>query len=70
VVALYGPWSSGKTSIKSIVVEIIKTDPSEAPTFVEFNPWQWAGQDQIATAFFGELASILGHISKRKAGRK
>ena len=68
--ALYGPWGSRKTSIKNMVVEILKTDPSEAPAFVEFNPWQWAGKDQIAAAFFGELASTLGRIDKTKAGRK
>jgi predicted KAP-like P-loop ATPase len=28
--------------------------------FVEFNPWQWAGQNQLAEAFFREIEIALG----------
>jgi hypothetical protein len=56
VIALYGPWGIGKTSIKNMVLEHLDQRGSEGPTVVEFTPWQWAAQDQLAEAFFREIA--------------
>lgn len=36
---------------------------------VEFNPWQWAGQEQLAEAFFQEIGSVLDKADKTK-GKK
>ncbi len=52
VMALYGPWGVGKTSLKNLVVE----QPGGRLAVVEFNPWQWSAQDRIAQAFFEHLA--------------
>jgi predicted KAP-like P-loop ATPase len=52
VIALYGPWGVGKTSLKNLVVEELNGKVA----VVEFNPWQWSGQDRIAQAFFEHLA--------------
>ena len=43
VIALYGSWGSGKTSIKNMTVEALRSSEETCPLIVEFNPWQWAG---------------------------
>ena len=61
VVALYGPWGCGKSSIKNMVLDALKEEgQAKGPDVVEFNPWQFAGQDQIAEAFFREIGTVLG----------
>ncbi|MEW6668536.1 MAG: P-loop NTPase fold protein [Thermodesulfobacteriota bacterium] len=70
VVALYGPWGTGKTSIKNMVVETLNANSSEAPTIVDFNPWQWAGQDEMVRAFFSEIGSALSRTDRTEVGRK
>src|SRR6266849_10623535 len=70
VVALYGPWGIGKSSIKNIVLEHLRRGAPDAPTIVEFNPWQWAAQDQLAEAFFREISLALGKKDKSKEARK
>jgi predicted KAP-like P-loop ATPase len=45
VIALYGPWGSGKSSIKNIIIESLRISKEDCPYIVEFNPWQWAGQE-------------------------
>jgi predicted KAP-like P-loop ATPase len=72
VMALYGPWGIGKSSIKNMVLEHLRGKGPSAPTIVEFSPWQWAAQDQLAEAFFREIALALGKkdeaaLAKRRA---
>src|SRR5260221_5585953 len=74
VVALYGPWGIGKSSIKNMVLEHLRGRGADAPIIVEFNPWQWAAQDQLAAAFFREIGLALGkndasEDAKRRADR-
>ena len=66
VLALYGQWGSGKSSLKYMVVESLRSDKAKSPYIVEFSPWQWAGQEQLAQAFFREIGKQLG----RKEGTK
>jgi predicted KAP-like P-loop ATPase len=61
VVGLYGEWGTGKSSLKNMVLESLTADRQTSPYIVEFNPWQWAGQDQLAQAFFREIGKELGH---------
>lgn len=49
--ALYGEWGSGKTSIKNMIVDALQKPRRKAPLIVEFNPWQWSGQDQLISVF-------------------
>lgn len=58
VIALYGPWGSGKSSIKNMALESLRKSKGECPYIVEFNPWQWAGQEQLAEAFFQEIGAV------------
>lgn len=60
VIALYGPWGSGKSSVKNMVLQSLRSAEADSPLIVEFNPWQWSGQDQLAEAFFREIGLIMG----------
>src|SRR5882724_8997200 len=64
VIALYGAWGTGKSSLKNLILESLRREPRTSPYIVEFNPWQWAGQEQLAQAFFREIGKELG----RKGG--
>lgn len=69
VIGLYGPWGSGKSSVKNMAVESLQDGGSGAPNIVEFNPWQWVGQDQLAEAFFQEIGLCLGRAGESKAAK-
>lgn len=58
VIALYGAWGTGKTSIKNLVVDAIGRE-TQSPEVLEFNPWQWSGHDALSTAFFAEISKKL-----------
>jgi predicted KAP-like P-loop ATPase len=58
VIGIYGEWGSGKTSIKNLIVENLNAAVRK-PHIIEFNPWQWASQDQVAEAFFREIGVFL-----------
>ncbi|MCL5671127.1 MAG: KAP family NTPase, partial [Acidobacteria bacterium] len=59
ILALYGAWGSGKSSIKNMVVESLRSDSSEIP-ILDFNPWQHANRPALSEAFFDELGVTLG----------
>jgi predicted KAP-like P-loop ATPase len=54
VIALYGPWGSGKSSIKNLLLNQLKTQGGEI-TILEFSPWLISGQEQLIEAFFRDL---------------
>ena len=70
VIALYGSWGSGKSSIKKLVIESLCTSKEDCPYVVEFNPWQWGGQERLAEAFFQEIGLALGRADTSKEGKK
>jgi hypothetical protein len=57
VLALYGAWGSGKTSVKNLFKCHCKTKGN--PHVVEFSPWQWSAQGKIFDAFFQVVAERL-----------
>ncbi|WP_370156854.1 P-loop NTPase fold protein [Ferrovibrio sp.] len=70
VVALTAPWGHGKTSIKNMVVEAIRDQPSDRqPMVVQFNPWRWAGTDQMAPKFYSEIHKAIGAAELSKTSR-
>jgi len=69
VIALYGAWGSGKTSVKNMILDSLNEVKETCPTIVEFNPWQWSGQEHLAEAFFHEIGLSLGRIDKSKEGK-
>lgn len=68
VVALYGAWGTGKSSIKNMALDAF-TEMEEAvrPQVLEFNPWQFAGQAELFGAFFREIGTALGREPGRDA---
>jgi predicted KAP-like P-loop ATPase len=60
VIALFGPWGSGKTSLVNLVLEHLG-EHDQKPEVVSFNPWQWSGHEQLTAAFFKEIQTKLGH---------
>jgi predicted KAP-like P-loop ATPase len=59
VVALYGEWGCGKTSIKNLLVEANQAAGAGALPIMEFNPWQLSRSGNIPTSFFRELEILL-----------
>lgn len=60
VLALYGPWGSGKSTVLSYVNHYIEQKPeAEQPVIVTFNPWWFSGQENLARAFLGQLQAVL-----------
>jgi predicted KAP-like P-loop ATPase len=51
VIALFGPWGSGKTSIKNLCVDYLRSDIE----ILEFNPWYFPNEDLLFREFFREL---------------
>lgn len=70
VIALYGSWGSGKSSVKNMVLEALREQEKDCPLIVEFNPWQWAGQEQLAEAFFQEIGVVLGRSDTNGEGKE
>lgn len=60
VLALYGPWGSGKSTVLGYVGHYIEQLPEEnRPVVVPFNPWWFSGQENLARAFLGQLQAVL-----------
>jgi hypothetical protein len=56
VAALVGEWGQGKSSVISMVVQELERHER---TVLIFNPWMFAGQDQLIGAFFEQIAGQL-----------
>lgn len=60
VIALYGPWGSGKSSVVNLCKTALeKLSSSVRPTVIEFNPWFFSGEENLTEHFFNELAKEL-----------
>lgn len=56
VIGILGPWGSGKTSFINLCREELK---DREVTTLDFNPWMFAGADQLVAHFFSELSGQL-----------
>src|SRR6266850_659484 len=70
VIALYGQWGIGKSSIKNLVLEDIRNRKPAIVDVLEFNPWQWHGHADVSTAFFREVLNRLGKGNPSEQTRK
>ncbi|WP_409281202.1 KAP family P-loop NTPase fold protein [Pseudomonas defluvii] len=68
VIGLTGSWGSGKSSIKNMALEQLAA--TEGCQVIEFNPWQWAGQDKLSSAFFEEISRVIQHKNPAKADKQ
>src|SRR3990167_4888183 len=60
VIALYGEWGSGKSSVINLASgNIKKSDHENKPTIIEFNPWIFSEEDSMGEHFFNEIAKEL-----------
>src|SRR5467141_4178131 len=74
VVALYGEWGCGKTSIKNLLLEANKAAEDSGLPLMQFNPWQVSGIGSIPSSFFRELeiclrAEVPGAKAEKTAAR-
>jgi predicted KAP-like P-loop ATPase len=66
VLALFGPWGSGKSTVLSYVRYYLEQRPeAEQPVIVSFNPWWFSGQENLARAFLGQLQAVLPEKSEK-----
>ncbi len=56
VVAVMGPWGSGKTSVLNMIREALADQPRDVEVF-DFNPWYFSGTQQLVEHFFGDIAA-------------
>lgn len=73
VLALYGPWGSGKSTVLAYVEhELGQGHEAERPVVVTFNPWWFSGQENLARAFLGHLQAVLPakHAGFKALGNK
>lgn len=50
VIALYGEWGAGKTTIRYFASHFLEANHQIKP--VNFSPWEWTGRDRIIDEFF------------------
>ena len=68
VLALYGPWGSGKSTVLNYVEYYLdRFSEEKRPVVVTFNPWWFSGQENLARAFLGQLEAVLPTKSKKFA---
>lgn len=60
VIALNGPWGSGKTSLLNMVRFFLRErEPDARPILIQFNPWWFTGREDLARRFFETLQSAF-----------
>ncbi|WP_434570357.1 NTPase [Pseudomonas sp. Z3-6] len=68
VISLTGGWGSGKSSIKNMALEYLSV--LKGCQVIEFNPWQWAGQDKLSSAFFEEVSRVVQRKDSTEADKQ
>ncbi len=71
VIALYGEWGSGKSSVINLAKEHIEeSEEQNKPTIIEFNPWFFSDLDNLSQYFFNEIATELEIKNDDKKDKK
>ncbi|MCA9174153.1 MAG: AAA family ATPase [Planctomycetales bacterium] len=65
VLALAGPWGSGKSSLLNLVCAELDKDEGVPPLVVRFNPWWFTGTGRLVTAFVEQLAAAMSRDEVR-----
>jgi len=69
VIGIRGPWGSGKSSIKNLIIKLIKSENNNIK-ILEFNPWEWSNTDRLHIGFFSELAKTIGKVDNSKRAKE
>jgi predicted KAP-like P-loop ATPase len=68
VLALIGPWGSGKSSVLQMTAQHLKHTASGADTnawsVAELNPWMYSDLESLTLALFSEIRAALPHDSQ------
>ncbi|MGW5354189.1 KAP family P-loop NTPase fold protein [Streptomyces sp. NPDC004031] len=68
VLALIGPWGSGKSSVLQMTVKHLKHTTGGADTnawsVAELNPWMYSDLESLTLALFSEIRAALPHDSQ------
>ena len=57
VLALAGPWGSGKSSLLNLVAAELEATAERPPLVVRFNPWWFSGTGRLVPAFLQQLGA-------------
>lgn len=68
VIGLEGAWGSGKSTLKNFVLHYLRRD-AQIPV-VEFNPWQFSGDDRLFEEFAAAVSSALPSEGEGATERK
>lgn len=67
VIAFYGPWGAGKSSVLNLLQERIKSQKADLKIgIVRFDPWYFNSQEQLLQTFFAELSRSISQLTKSK----
>ncbi len=58
VIALYGKWGEGKTTVLNFIEGELKDNSNIVPMF--FNPWRFPSETELLLSFYTKLAEKLG----------
>jgi predicted KAP-like P-loop ATPase len=68
VVAVYGEWGLGKTTLLNFIEHFVRADPdADEPIVVRFNPWWFSGRDDLLARFFAEFEAAIAKSRKASA---
>ncbi|PZR12971.1 MAG: hypothetical protein DI532_12460 [Azospirillum brasilense] len=71
VIALDGPWGSGKSSVVNLLLHHLRTDVRAGRMeIVSFSPWWFAGAEAMTRGFFEVLADTVEGSLKGRLRRK
>lgn len=68
VVAIHGPWGTGKSSIVNLIKHHLATEPEAKDIEVlNFNCWWFKGEEALALEFFRQLYGVMDQADVEKA---
>ncbi|MCE5207696.1 MAG: AAA family ATPase [Chloroflexi bacterium] len=69
VLAIYGKWGEGKTTVLNFIENGLREESRIVP--IQFNPWRYLSEQELISSFYSTLAENLGRSlsnSKEKVG--
>ncbi len=65
VIAICGPWGSGKSTLINFMLRSLEAIPEqERPYVIHFSPWLFSGESDLTTRFFQQLLSEFAKWGK------